>query len=173
MSGRTVPGRKQVFRQEKGDTSVGDVVGRPGRGGPRRRGSSAVGLRRVAATGGSTAGPGSGAPEGRASTPCAIAGASGLPGAVGPIRSRGDDVMAEPQSFHASEEDRMRHRVYLRGPDDLHHVLVETDEPIDSADRLNATMSSRDAAFVELGGQAFRAERVVAVAEEVDRGGAY
>lgn len=63
----------------------------------------------------------------------------------------------------------MRHRVYLRGPDDLHYVLVETDEPIDPADRLNATASSADDAFVELGGQAFRVERVVAVAEEVDR----
>lgn len=63
----------------------------------------------------------------------------------------------------------MRHRVYLRGPDDLHYVLVESDEPIDSADRLNATASSAGDTFVELGGQTFRAERVVAVAEEVDR----
>lgn len=66
----------------------------------------------------------------------------------------------------------MRYRVYLRGPDDLHYVIVETDQRLDAADQLNAATSSADGPFVELGGQAFRAGRVVAVAREIDRGGA-
>jgi hypothetical protein len=63
----------------------------------------------------------------------------------------------------------MQHyRVYVRGPDDLHYLIVEADEPIDAADRLNGAASSTNP-FVELGGQTFRADEVVAVVEEVDR----
>lgn len=62
----------------------------------------------------------------------------------------------------------MRYRVYLRGPDDLHYVLVDAEEEIESTDSLNAKAASPDEAFVELGGQTFRTDRVVAVVEEID-----
>lgn len=62
----------------------------------------------------------------------------------------------------------MRHRVYVRAPDDLHYLIVEAAEPIEATERLNEAESSTKP-FVELGGQAFRAEEVVAVVEEVDR----
>lgn len=62
----------------------------------------------------------------------------------------------------------MHYRVYVRGPDELHFVVVESEEAIEPADRLNQAASSANP-FVELGGETFRADAVVAVAEEVDR----
>lgn len=62
----------------------------------------------------------------------------------------------------------MLYRVYLEGIEELHYVMVETEGGIDATEKLNRKVASAQEPFVELGGQAFRSDRVVAVAEEVD-----